>query len=32
MDQVKQIADTFGVDVPHLVAQIISFAIVCIAL
>ena len=25
----KQIADTFGVDWPHLVAQIISFGIVC---
>ena len=29
MDQVKQIADTFGVDWPHLGAQIISFIIVC---
>src|ERR1700746_491818 len=29
MDQVKQIADTFGVDWPHLFSQIISFAIVC---
>jgi F-type H+-transporting ATPase subunit b len=29
MDQIKQIADTFGVDWPHLIAQIISFCIVC---
>jgi F-type H+-transporting ATPase subunit b len=29
MDQVKQIADTFGVDWPRLVSQIISFVIVC---
>ena len=29
MDQIKQIADTFGVDWPHLIAQIISFSIVC---
>jgi F-type H+-transporting ATPase subunit b len=29
MDQVKQIADTFGVDWSHLIAQIISFSIVC---
>ena len=27
--QVQQIANTFGVDWPHLVAQIISFTIVC---
>ncbi len=27
--QVRQIANTFGVDWPHLVAQIISFTIVC---
>jgi F-type H+-transporting ATPase subunit b len=27
--QVEQIARTFGVDWPHLIAQIISFAIVC---
>jgi len=26
---VKQIAETFGVDWPHLIAQIISFSIVC---
>jgi F-type H+-transporting ATPase subunit b len=32
MDQVKQIADTFGVDWPHLIAQTISFIIVCIVL
>ena len=32
MDQVKQIADTFGVDWPHLIAQTISFIIVCIFL
>jgi len=29
MDQIKQIADTFGVDWPHLISQIISFCIVC---
>src|SRR5258705_3266590 len=27
--QVEQIAKTFGVDWPHLIAQIISFCIVC---
>jgi F-type H+-transporting ATPase subunit b len=32
MDQVQQVADTFGVDWPHLIAQIISFSIVCILL
>jgi F-type H+-transporting ATPase subunit b len=30
--QVEQIARTFGVDWPHLVAQIISFCIVCVLL
>jgi F-type H+-transporting ATPase subunit b len=30
--QIQQIANTFGVDWPHLVSQIISFAIVCILL
>ena len=30
--QVQQIATTFGVDWPHLVAQIISFSIVCFLL
>lgn len=30
--QVQQIANTFGVDWPHLVAQIISFSIVCFLL
>jgi F-type H+-transporting ATPase subunit b len=30
--QVQQIAKTFGVDWPHLVAQIISFSIVCFLL
>jgi len=30
--QVRQIADTFGVDWPHLISQIISFAIVCFLL
>jgi len=30
--QVQQIAQTFGVDWPHLVAQIISFSIVCFLL
>jgi F-type H+-transporting ATPase subunit b len=29
MDQINGIAKTFGVDWPHLVAQIISFSIVC---
>jgi F-type H+-transporting ATPase subunit b len=29
---IQQIANTFGVDWPHLVAQIISFSIVCIVL
>lgn len=31
-NQVQQIANTFGVDWPHLLAQIISFSIVCILL
>ena len=30
--QIQQIAKTFGVDWPHLIAQIISFGIVCIVL
>ena len=30
--QIQQIASTFGVDWRHLVAQIISFSIVCILL
>jgi F-type H+-transporting ATPase subunit b len=30
--QIQQIASTFGVDWPHLAAQIISFGIVCILL
>ena len=30
--QIQQIARTFGVDWPHLVAQIVSFSIVCIVL
>ena len=30
--QIQQIASTFGVDWPHLVAQIISFGIVCLIL
>jgi len=30
--QVQQIARTFGVDWPHLVAQIVSFCIVCLVL
>lgn len=30
--QIEQIARTFGVDWPHLIAQIISFCIVCILL
>jgi F-type H+-transporting ATPase subunit b len=32
MDQIKQIAETFGVDWPHLGAQIVSFIIVCTVL
>lgn len=30
--QIEQIARTFGVDWPHLIAQIISFCIVCVVL
>lgn len=30
--QIQQIASTFGVDWPHLMAQIISFSIVCLVL
>jgi len=30
--QIRQIAETFGVDWPHLIAQIISFSIVCFLL
>ena len=30
--RVEQIARTFGVDWPHLTAQLVSFAIVCVAL
>jgi F-type H+-transporting ATPase subunit b len=29
MNQIKEIADTFGVDWTHLIAQVISFVIVC---
>jgi len=32
MDQINQIANTFGVDRSHLIAQIISFSLVCILL
>ena len=32
MDQIKQIAETFGVDGPRLISQIISFCIVCVLL
>ena len=32
MNQVKEIANTFGVDWPHLIAQVISFSIVCVLL
>jgi F-type H+-transporting ATPase subunit b len=32
MDQIKDIAETFGVDWSHLIAQIISFSIVCVFL
>ena len=30
--QIEQIARTFGVDIPHLVSQILSFSIVCVLL
>jgi F-type H+-transporting ATPase subunit b len=30
--QIRQLANTFGVDWPHLISQIISFSIVCILL
>ncbi|MGA7316931.1 MAG: hypothetical protein WBX22_23510, partial [Silvibacterium sp.] len=30
--QIQQIAQTFGVDWPHLIAQIVSFSIVCFLL
>jgi F-type H+-transporting ATPase subunit b len=30
--QIEQVARTFGVDWPHLIAQIISFSIVCVLL
>lgn len=30
--QIQQIASTFGVDWPHLLAQVVSFSIVCILL
>jgi F-type H+-transporting ATPase subunit b len=30
--QIEQIAETFGVDWPHLIAQIISFCILCLLL
>src|SRR6267142_973020 len=32
MDQIEQVARTFGVDWPHLIAQIFSFSIVCVLL
>jgi F-type H+-transporting ATPase subunit b len=32
MDQIEQIAQTFGVDWTHLIAQIVSFGIVCLVL
>src|SRR5215470_18098756 len=32
MDQINDVARTFGVDWPHLAAQIISFSIVCVLL
>ncbi len=31
-EQISEIATTFGVDWPHLVAQIVSFGIVCVVL
>src|SRR4029077_17308496 len=30
--QIQQLANTFGVDWPHLLSQVISFSIVCILL
>src|SRR4026208_835107 len=30
--QIEQTARTFGVDLPHLIAQMISFSIVCLVL
>jgi F-type H+-transporting ATPase subunit b len=30
--QIRQLANTFGVDWPHLISQIISFSIVCVLL
>ena len=30
--QIQQIANTFGVDWPHLLAQVVSFSIVCVLL
>lgn len=30
--QIQQLANTFGVDWPHLISQIISFSIVCLLL
>ena len=30
--QIQQIAQTFGVDWPHLAAQVVSFSIVCVLL
>src|SRR5436853_1227257 len=32
MNQINEVANTFGVDWPHLIAQIISFSIVCVLL
>ena len=32
MNQINDVANTFGVDWPHLIAQIISFSIVCVLL
>ena len=29
--QIREIARTFGVDWPHLVAQMLSFGVVCVA-
>jgi F-type H+-transporting ATPase subunit b len=32
MNQIEQVASNFGVDWPHLLAQIVSFSIVCVLL
>ena len=32
MDQIREVAQTFGVDWTHLIAQVISFGIMCAVL